>query len=519
MTTGLQEGWTTIRVGDFFDSWGGMTPSTSNASYWGGKVPWVSSKDIKAWRIAGGEEFITRKALQETRLRLCPVGSVLVVVRSGILAHTLPIAVADAPVSINQDLKAFYCPDSDMNKWLALSLRSLAPEILSNNRKDGTTVQSVRYEELCDLIIQVAPSHEQRRITARLENLLGKVESTRERLSRVPATLKRFRQAVLAAAYSGRLTKDWREQHSNHESATELVSRVLAERVREYEDHRRHAQARGGRLPKRPDNLQRTDFVLPEALTLHEIPEAWSWVSVRDVVLFAQYGTSVKADSTPNQGVPILRMGNIQDGQIDLTSLKYITRESEDISEFTIAKGDILFNRTNSPELVGKTAIYDSDLEAVFASYLIRLRCDQRVAHSGYLSSWINSPWGKWWARTVRTDGVSQSNINATTLQTMPLPLPPLHEQEEIVQRINALLALSATIEESVSAAHKRTDKLTQSILAKAFRGELVPTEAELARREGRQYEPASVLLERIRKDCQDRETSKQSRKAKVIAI
>src|ERR1019366_7168041 len=168
MTTGLPEGWATIRVGDYFHSWGGMTPSTSNASYWGGNVPWVSSRDIKACRIAGGAEFITRKALQETRLRLCPVGSVLVVVRSGILAHTLPIAVAASPVSINQDLKAFYSPDSNLNEWLALALRSLAPEILTNNRKDGTTVQSVRYEELCDLIVSVPPSTEQTRITTRL---------------------------------------------------------------------------------------------------------------------------------------------------------------------------------------------------------------------------------------------------------------------------------------------------------------------------------------------------------------
>jgi type I restriction enzyme S subunit len=149
-----------------------MTPSTSNASYWGGNVPWVSSKDVKTWRLAGGEDFITQKALQETRLRLCPVGSVLVVVRSGILAHTLPIAVADASVSINQDLKAFYCADNNMNEWLALSLRALAPEILTNNRKDGTTVQSVRYEELCDLIIPVPPSPEQSRITARVGETL-----------------------------------------------------------------------------------------------------------------------------------------------------------------------------------------------------------------------------------------------------------------------------------------------------------------------------------------------------------
>jgi type I restriction enzyme S subunit len=367
--------------------------------------------------------------------------------------------------------------------------------------------------KLSELEVPIPPSAEQQRLVEEIAASLSKVDAARNHLSRVPAILKRFRQAVLAAACSGGLTEDWREAHSNHESAIESVSRVLAERVRDYETRRSEAQSRGQRLPKRPDNLQAVDFVLPEAMTVHEIPETWTWVSVRDVISMIQYGTSVKTDSTNDQGVPMLRMGNIQHGRLDLTNLKYIARESENISEFTIAKGDVLFNRTNSPELVGKTAVYDSDLEAVFASYLIRLRCDKRIGHSAYVASWINSPWGRWWARTVRTDGVSQSNINATTLQTMPLPLPTFQEQQEIVRRIDALFKLADTVEDRVCAATIRADKLSQSILAKAFKGELVPTEAELARREGREYEPASVLLERIKAERESQTSVKPERK------
>ena len=505
----LPEGWASAGLGVIADSLTyGYTASATASSHGprflritdiqNGRVDWnsvptctIAEMDIRKYGLTPGDIVFARTGATTGKsflIRSCPLA---VFASYLIRLRLLP--------EINPALLAYFFQTTDY--WSFIS-----------DNVAGIAQPNCNATKLSELQIPIPPSGEQQRLVGAISAPLSKVDAARDHLSRVPAILKRFRQAVLAAACSGRLTEDWREQHSNRESATELVSRVLAERRREYEDHRRHAQARGERPPKRPDNLQRTDFVLPEALTLHEMPEAWSWVSVRDVVLFAQYGTSVKADSTPDQGMPILRMGNIQDGQIDLTSLKYITRESEDISEFTIAKGDILFNRTNSPELVGKTAIYDSDLEAVFASYLIRLRCDQRVASSGYLSSWINSPWGKWWARTVRTDGVSQSNINATTLQTMPLPLPPLHEQEEIVRRINALLALSVTIEDSVSAAQKRTDKLTQSILAKAFRGELVPTEAELARREGRDYEPASVLLERIKKQRNSGTPSKATR-------
>jgi hypothetical protein len=203
-------------------------------------------------------------------------------------------------------------------------------------------------------------------------------------------------------------------------------------------------------------------------------------------------------------GVPVLRMGNIQDGAIDLADLKMIDRQVENIPAFRLRRGDILFNRTNSPELVGKAAVFDHDLEAVFASYLVRIRCDESLVSSRYVCAWINSPWGRQWARTVRTDCVSQSNINASKLLTMPLPSPPLAEQEEIVRRMEALFALADVIEKRVEAAWEQVEKLPRTILERAFRGELVPTEADLARYEGREPEPAAFLVARILADREE---------------
>ncbi len=144
-------------------------------------------------------------------------------------------------------------------------------------------------------------------------------------------------------------------------------------------------------------------------------------------------------------------------------------------------QGDILFNRTNSAELVGKAAVFDLDLEAVFASYVVRIECDERLVSSRYVCGWINSPWGRRWARTVRTDCVNQSNINVSRLQRMPLPVPPLVEQREIVRRVEELFAFADATERRVAAAEERTERLRRTILARAMRGELVPTEAELA--------------------------------------
>lgn len=141
----LPEGWTTAQIGEYFESWGGATPTTSNPDYWGGEIPWISSKDVKQPRLRHGTDFATSRALQETRLRVCPPGTVLVVMRSGVLAHTLPVAITEADVVINQDIKAFASPEPQLNEWLALALRANEQAILHASRKDGTTVQSVQF--------------------------------------------------------------------------------------------------------------------------------------------------------------------------------------------------------------------------------------------------------------------------------------------------------------------------------------------------------------------------------------
>ena len=229
-----------------------------------------------------------------------------------------------------------------------------------------------------------------------------------------------------------------------------------------------------------------------------EVPEGWSLVSLNDVVRRVQYGLSTKANRDAKSGIAMLRMVNIQEGRIDVSDLKYVALAAADVEAYRLRRGDVLFNRTNSPELVGKAAVYEHDLAAVFASYLVRIQCDESLISSRYLCAWINSPWGRRWARTVRMDCVSQSNINVSRLLTLPVPLPPLAEQHEIVRQIDEVSTLAAEVERQVAVADERADKLWRTILIRALLGELVPTEAELARGEGRGFEPAADVLDRI---------------------
>ncbi len=329
--------------------------------------------------------------------------------------------------------------------WLFMVVRSAKFVDAMTERVQGALYPAVRPRDIRAFEIPLPPLPEQRRIVAKVEAVLARVNAARQRLGRVPALLKRFRQSVLAAACSGRLTADWR----------------------------------------------RHEGLIDES---EEKPALWKERCLSDLCTEFNYGTSAK--SSKEGLVPVLRMGNLQDGKLDWTDLAF-TSDADEIDKYALHPNTVLFNRTNSPELVGKTALYRGERPAVFAGYLIRVVHGPEL-DPHFLNFALNAPIFRDYCASVKTDGVSQSNINAKKLAAYPLSWCPLPEQREIVRQVEALFALADKIEARVTASTTRADKLIQATLAKAFRGELVPTEAELAELEGREFETARELLDRI---------------------
>ena len=167
------------------------------------------------------------------------------------------------------------------------------------------------------------------------------------------------------------------------------------------------------------------------------VPESWEVVELGDLLTIAQYGMSVKG--SPEGNYPILRMTNQVDGQIVGRKLQYVEINNGDFEKFKIERGDILFNRTNSLELVGRTAIFDIEGDFVFASYLIRLRTDENKLNPFFLNCYFNTDEIQTRLKSIATRAVSQSNISATRLKGFPVPNPGLDEQEEIVAHAKAL--------------------------------------------------------------------------------
>jgi type I restriction enzyme, S subunit len=340
-------------------------------------------------------------------------------------------------------------------QYLAHALRSLNLV----NLDTSTAVPGLNRNDAYDQMVPVPPFAEQARIVDQLERLRIHSDLATRRLARSSSILKRCRQSVLAAACSGRLTEDWRE-----------------------------TAYRGGLSVARPEASAQAPDDLPT------IPDTWRWVRLPELGELSRGRSRHRPrDAAHLYGgpYPFIQTGDVAQ------SAGRITRHNQTYSEDGLAQSRLWPAGTVCITIAANIA--NSGIltyPACFPDSVVGLVANTQVCIGQYAEFFI---------RTARVNlsqfapATAQKNINIAILSEVWVPLPPLSEQYEIVRRVEALFELARLIESRVVAAMARTDRLSQSILAKAFRGELVPTEAELARREGREYEPARGLLERAR--------------------
>jgi type I restriction enzyme S subunit len=283
---------------------------------------------------------------------------------------------------------------------------------------------------------------------------------------------KLLKQKILDLAIRGKLTQQLKSDGNTADLLKEISSAGHPER-----------SAKGA---KSKDLKQIIPLDKSEAP--FEIPANWEWVRLGDVASDFQYGSAEK--SQVEGKVAVLRMGNInRQGQIDYGDLVYTSNDAE-IAKYLLNKNDVLFNRTNSPEWVGKTAIYKGEIPAIYAGYIIRIRPH---FNSDYLNYLMCSDYERNWSKEVKTDGVHQSNINAQKLIAFAIPLPPLAEQQRIVAKIEEAFAEIDSIENNKELLKTHIKQARQKILDLAIHGKLVP--------QNKSDESASVLLERITRD------------------
>lgn len=461
MSGKLPCGWMEVVLPDIAYLNMGQSPSSSTYNKDGRGLPFFQGK------AEFGELYPTPEKFCSKPTKVAEADDILISVR----APVGPTNLCRERSCIGRGLAAIRPYGGIPSRYLLFYIRSI--EDWLSTQGTGSTFTAINKSDLEQISIPLAPLPEQQRIVTKLEHLLLKVEASQKRLEKLPVILKRFRQSVLAAACSGRLTADWREKNRHSENIDTVIDAL----------RKRHETE--AKTAAQKEKLRKI-FSVSEENDSSELPEGWRFLALNKLCASFDYGTSAK--SKHEGKVPVLRMGNIQNGKLDWSDLVY-TSDKGEIENYKLSPNTVLFNRTNSPELVGKTAIYRGEQPAIFAGYLIRVNPFPELDPE-YLNFCLNTNCAKEFCARVKTDGVSQSNINAQKLGTFEIPFCMVAEQQEIVRRVESLFKLVDQIEIRYNKARASVDKLTQSILAKAFRGELVPQDPN--------GEPVSVLLERI---------------------
>jgi type I restriction enzyme S subunit len=337
---------------------------------------------------------------------------------------------------------------------LFLSTREYRQKI--SNLSSGTNINNLKADHFDEIELPVPPLAEQRRIVAKLDKLLGKVSSSQQRLARIPGLLKRFRQSVLAAACSGKLTADWREENDGG-ICEELCAAI-------------------GGVSHEPSS--------------DGLPASWRCVNLERLSELITKGASPKWQGVDyvEQGVLFVTSENIGIGRTLLESKKYVQPRFNEIQPRSILRrGDVLTTLVGAS--IGRTAIFESDELANINQAVGLIRLKPYILNK-FIMNVLNSPKLVNHMHDQKVD-VARANVSLKDVRVFPIPLPPLPEQQEIVRRVEKLFAFADRIEARLKQAQSHVDRLTQSILAKAFRGELVPQDPN--------DEPASELLRRIR--------------------
>lgn len=454
----LPEGWVTAQTGEIFEVVSGGTPKSgddSNFTEAGKGIAWITPADLSGYQekyIKFGRRDLSIQGYKTSSAKIVPEGSLVFSSRAPIGY----VAIAKNEISTNQGFKNFVSTkyvDSVFAYFYFKSIRELAESLGT-----GTTFKEISASTAKTLPFIIPPLAEQKVIADQLDTLLAQVERTKARLERVPDILKQFRQSVLAAAVSGELTEGWRGK----------------------------------------TQYNKTDFGM-------EIPATWNLITIDDIASVKGGKRLPKGDvlTENDTGYRYIRAGQLKNGTVlngsDVRNKQlFITKETfAQIRKYTVSTGDIYLTIVGAS--IGDAGVVPKEFDSANLTENAAKLCEfKQEINSEFLGYWLRSQFIQDLIQLEIKSG-AQGKLALMRIKTLPFPSTSLEEQTEIVRRVETLFAHADKIEQQAQAGLARVNQLTQSILAKAFRGELTAQwrkdNPELISGEN----SAEVLLERIR--------------------
>lgn len=424
-----------------------------------GSIVW---KDIKRMNLT--QEEIQNFELKPGDILVNRVNSRELVGKAAPITLGLEICIYE---SKNIRLRLF--KDFIESKFIGVWFRIYSQKYFTKNAQQTVGMASINQEQLGLMPLPLPPLNEQRRIVAKIEALKARTQKAKEALEAIPPLLDQFRQSVLAAAFRGDLTADWREKNPDFEPTLELLKRTASQLNKNFD---------------------------AEAKQLNEckqfIPNKWAWTPLDLVVKNIQAGKNFSCPEIPvtKDTVGLLKISAVTWGFFDERETKTVLDQTKVNSSLFIQKGDFLISRANTIELVGASVVVDEIKYRIMLSDKV-WRVNFLEVESRYINFYLKSKSGRKEIESKATGNqLSMRNISQSAFREIVIALPSQEEQKEIVRRIEFLFKSADKIEQQYREVKAHLELLNQSILAKAFRGELVPQDPN--------DEPASVLLQRI---------------------
>ena len=439
---------------------------------------------MKADRVGRDAERITKAAVRASATKIIRRGSILCVIRSGILQHTFPVALAQCRVSLNQDMRALTTFDGIVPRYVQLYLQLQNDRLLHECSKDGTTVASINVDQLGGFGIPIAPYPEQLRIVSAVNSLLEEVDEVEAAMERARKRMSNYRASLLHAACTGLLTADWRNANPNpEEDGPALLRRILAERRAAWESARFDGRNRRNATASRAEKASYSVAVCADEVVRNALPPGWTWANLGQLF-------DVLIGATPSRDNISFWNGNVNWVSSGEVAFRRIKQTREQITELGLSKtstqihppGTVLLAMIGEGKTRGQAAILD--VAACNSQNSAAIRVSATSIPSEYVYYWLESIYQ---INRQASAGGNQPALNGAKVQAIQIPIAPLEELQQIVALLSNSDFNVFDADKTIAEALK---DLRMSILYTAFSGRLVSQSPD--------DEPATALLTRL---------------------